>query len=115
MAGILSSMSQAVANNLNNNSALMKSAQAKGARMASARGLQNSTLGIEAAQRAMVDAALPIAQIDAQNAHHFGMQREQNKFVADQYALDRTHRLNLQKDQQSFASNQAGLDRSHQL
>lgn len=61
------SMAQNVTNNLNSNSLLMKSAAQKGNRMAAQRGLQNSTIGIESAQRAMLDAAIPIAQQDTQN------------------------------------------------
>ena len=57
-----------VANILNGNSLLMNSAVAKGERIAANRGLQNSTIGAEAAQRAMLDAAMPIASQDTQNA-----------------------------------------------
>lgn len=87
------SMATEVANNLNRNGLLMKSAEATGQRMAASRGLQNSTVGIEAAQRAMIDAAMPIAQVDVGNQHQ----------------------LNLQRDQQQFSAQQAGLDREHQI
>ncbi|WIM85332.1 hypothetical protein [Gallibacterium anatis] len=46
------SMATNVANNLDSNSLLMQSAAQKGQRYAAARGLQNSTIGAEAAQRA---------------------------------------------------------------
>lgn len=87
------SMSQAVADNLNSNSLLMKSAAAQGQRMAASRGLQNSTVGIEAAQRAMIDAAMPIAQVDVGNQHQLNLQRDQQQFSAQQAALDREHQI----------------------
>ncbi|WP_249963638.1 hypothetical protein [Histophilus somni] len=114
----LPSMAQNVTNNLNSNSLLMKSAAQKGNRMAAQRGLQNSTIGIESAQRAMLDVAMPIAQQDTQN-----------RFASTQAGLDRTHqtdmaRLNAQlshdnamkelSERNRFASTQAGLDRTHQ-
>lgn len=122
---ILPSMTQSVANNLNSHSLLMKSAQQRGNRMAAQRGLQNSTLGVEASQRAMLDVAMPIAQIDTQNqftahqagldrSHQLTMQGNQNQFVASQANLDRSHQLGMQTNQQNFAANQANLDRSHQ-
>ncbi|WP_101774979.1 hypothetical protein [Pasteurella oralis] len=66
-------MAENVAKNLNSNSLLMNSAAAKGERMAASRGLQNSTLGVEASQRAMIDAVMPISQIDTEHAHQRGM------------------------------------------
>uniref|UniRef100_UPI00403DD86A hypothetical protein n=1 Tax=Pasteurella multocida TaxID=747 RepID=UPI00403DD86A len=77
-------MAENVAKNLNSNSLLMNSAAAKGERMAASRGLQNSTLGIEASQRAMIDAAMPIAQVDTANQHQLNLQRDQQNFTANQ-------------------------------
>lgn len=53
---------------LNSNSLLMRMAKSQGQATATARGLGNSSIGTEAAQRAMVDAALPIAQQNATQA-----------------------------------------------
>lgn len=107
-----------VANILNSNSLLMRSAAAKGERVAANRGLQNSTVGAEAAQRAMIDAAIPIAAQDTQH-----------QFAASQASLDRGHQKDLAKlqadlnysnqsrlnqEQNKFAASQAGLDREHQ-
>lgn len=107
-----------VANILNSNSLLMRSAAAKGERIAANRGLQNSTVGAEAAQRAMLDAAIPIAAQDTQH-----------QFAASQADLDRGHQrglAQLQADlsyknqsrlndaQNQFAASQAALDRTHQ-
>ena len=107
-----------VANILNSNSLLMRSAAAKGARIAANRGLQNSTLGAEAAQRAMLDAAIPIASQDTQ--HQFaasqanldrGHQKDLAKLQAD---LSYSNQSRLNQEQNKFTASQAGLDRGHQ-
>lgn len=133
-----------VANILNGNSLLMNSAAAKGERVAANRGLQNSTIGAEAAQRAMLDAAIPIASQDTQNTfaekqaklqadlnyqNQSRLNKEQNQFTASQAELDRGHQrgmAQLQSDlnynnqsrlnqaQNQFAASQAELDRGHQ-
>nr|DAD75689.1 MAG TPA: hypothetical protein [Podoviridae sp. ctzeq1]DAS21843.1 MAG TPA: hypothetical protein [Caudoviricetes sp.] len=133
-----------VANILNSNSLLMRSAAAKGERIAANRGLQNSTAGVEAAQRAMLDAAMPIASQDTQNAftekqtrlqadltyqNQSKLNQQQNQFAAEQAGLDRGHQrgmAQLQSDlaysnqsrlnqaQNQFAASQAELDRGHQ-
>ena len=133
-----------VANILNSNSLLMRSAAAKGERIAANRGLQNSTAGVEAAQRAMLDAAMPIANQDTQNAfaekqtrlqadlnyqNQSKLNQQQNQFAAEQAGLDRGHQrgmAQLQSDlaysnqsrlnqaQNQFAASQAELDRGHQ-
>ena len=133
-----------VANILNSNSLLMKSAAAKGERIAANRGLQNSTIGVESAQRAMLDAAIPIASQDTQNAfaekqtrlqadlnfqNQSKLSQQQNQFAASQAELDRSHQrglAQLQADlnysnqsrlnnaQNKFTASQAELDRSHQ-
>lgn len=48
------------------NSLLMKRAKTQGMQQAGRRGLGNSTMGIQAAQAAVIDAATPMAQTDAQ-------------------------------------------------
>ena len=107
-----------VANILNSNSLLMRSAAAKGERIAANRGLQNSTLGAEAAQRAMLDAAIPIASQDTQ--HQFaasqanldrGHQKDLAKLQAD---LSYSNQSRLNQEQNKFTASQAGLDREHQ-
>ena len=96
-----------VANILNSNSLLMRSAAAKGERIAANRGLQNSTAGAEAAQRAMLDAAMPIASQDTQNA----FTEKQTRLQAD---LTYQNQSKLNQQQNQFAAEQAGLDRGHQ-
>ena len=107
-----------VANILNSNSLLMRSVAAKGERIAANRGLQNSTLGAEAAQRAMLDAAIPIASQDTQ--HQFaasqanldrGHQKDLAKLQAD---LSYSNQSRLNQEQNRFAASQADLDRGHQ-
>lgn len=96
-----------VANILNSNSLLMRSAAAKGERIAANRGLQNSTAGAEAAQRAMLDAAMPIASQDTQNA----FAEKQTRLQAD---LTYQNQSKLNQQQNQFTAEQAGLDRTHQ-
>lgn len=100
-------MASNVANNLNANSLLMNSAAAKGERMAASRGLQNSTLGIEASQRAIIDAAMPIAQVDTANQHQLNLQRDQQNFTANQANLDREHQKDVARLNAELAHNNA--------
>ncbi|HED4451853.1 TPA: hypothetical protein R4332_000092 [Pasteurella multocida] len=100
-------MASNVVNNLNANSLLMNSAAAKGERMAASRGLQNSTLGIEASQRAMIDAAMPIAQVDTANQHQLNLQRDQQNFTANQANLDREHQKDVARLNAELAHNNA--------
>ncbi len=72
---------------LNKGGLLMRMAQSKGKQIASSRGLSNSTIGIDAAQRAVVDAALPIAQ---QNA--------QQNWTTGENSKDRSHQLTMQSN-----------------
>ncbi|WP_429169034.1 hypothetical protein [Aeromonas rivipollensis] len=84
---------------LNQGGLLMRMAQSKGQGLASSRGLGNSTIGIDAAQRAMVDAALPIAQQNAQQS-----------FASGQSALDRQQQLTMQGNDFANQTNQANLN-----
>ncbi|MFM2589466.1 hypothetical protein [Vibrio sp. TBV020] len=76
-----------VANITSQNSLAMRSAKSKGNEIAASRGMQNSTLGAEAAQRAMVDAALPMAQ-----------QNVQQRFTSSENELGRQHDIKMQED-----------------
>ncbi|OBX09604.1 hypothetical protein QV08_01325 [Gallibacterium salpingitidis] len=112
------SMAANVAANLDSNSLLMKNAAAKGNRFAAARGLQNSTVGAEAAQRAMLDAATPIAQVDTQNqftAQQAGLDREHQRGMTQLQAdLNYSNQNRLNQAQNQFAAQQAELDRNQQ-
>lgn len=104
-----------LASTLNQGGLLMRMAQSKGQGMASARGLGNSTIGIDAAQRAMVDAALPIAQQNAQQTHQRVMQDDSQSFTAGQADLDRKQQTSMLDKQQSWQGGQNALDRQQQL
>lgn len=100
---------------LNQGGLLMRMAQSKGQGLASQRGLGNSTIGIDAAQRAMVDAALPIAQQNAQQANNRFMQDDAQAFTAGQADLDRKQQSSMLDKQQSWQGGQNALDRTQQL
>lgn len=98
------------------------------------RGLNNSSIGVQAGEEAMIRSAMPIAQQDAQtyanqeienqrSSNQFGVaglnqsynvfnQNNQNKFVAGENTLDRTQRKELQDDSQNFTSGENVLDRT---
>lgn len=95
---------------LNQGGLLMRMAQSKGQGLAASRGLGNSTIGIDAAQRAMVDAALPIAQQNAQQANSRFMQDDAQAFTAGESAKDRSQQLTMQQNDFSNQTNQAKLN-----
>ena len=128
-----------VANILNSNSLLMNSAAAKGERIAANRGLQNSTIGAESAQRAMSSASQDTQnafterqtrlQADLNYQNQSKLNQAQNQFAASQAELDRGHQrglAQLQSDlaysnqsrlnqaQNQFTASQTALDRTHQ-
>lgn len=61
---------------LSQDSPLMQSAGQRGAQLAQSKGLLNSSMGVEAGQKAVIDTALPIAQQDAAT---FSQQRTTNQ------------------------------------
>lgn len=73
----------------NQNSLAMRSAKSLGNQAAASRGMQNSTLGAEAAQRAMLDAALPMAQQNVSQKQQTALQDDAQNFTSQQNALDR--------------------------
>lgn len=99
-----------LASTLNQGGLLMRMAQSKGQGLASSRGLGNSTIGIDAAQRAMVDAALPIAQQNAQQANNRFMQDDSQAFAAGESAKDRSQQLTMQQNDFGNQTNQAKLN-----
>lgn len=110
-----SNVNDQLASTLNQGGLLMRMAQSKGQGAASARGLGNSTIGIDAAQRAMVDAALPIAQQNAQQTHQRVMQDDDQSFTAGQSDLDRKQQVTILDKQQTWQGGQSELDRKQQL
>lgn len=95
---------------LNQGGLLMRMAQSKGQGLASQRGLGNSTIGIDAAQRAMVDAALPIAQQNAQQANARYLQDDSQSFTAGQADLDRKQQMTMQDKDFANQTNQTKLN-----
>lgn len=92
---------------LQNENPLMQRAYYKGLDLANSRGLLNSSMASEAAQAAMIDASLPIAQQDASTYYDQGTRNQgyQNEFnlndrrylqTAEQNALQRAHELAMQ-------------------
>jgi len=109
---------------LDKSNPLMQRAEYKGRDYANSRGLLGSTMGAEAAQAAMLDAALPIAQQDAQTHQNqtlanqstqtqFGLAERGYQFQADQAELNRQHSFDINAQQQQFQAGQAALDRQH--
>lgn len=95
-------------------SPLMQAAKTEGLKIANSRGLLNSSLAAGATQRAMLDAALPIASQDASQAYgknqaarafeySMAQQDSAQEFAGRQSALDR-----------DFARDEAALDRTLQ-
>ncbi len=65
---------QQLAGILNKGGALMQQAATAGNQSAASRGLLNSSMGVQAAQGAMIDRALPLAQSDAQTLNAMNTQ-----------------------------------------
>lgn len=99
---------------LNSNSLLMRVAKSNGQATAAQRGLGNSSIGAESAQRAMVDAALPIAQQNAQQSSQSLMQDKDLNWKGQQSQLDRDLQSSMQDKDLSWKGQQSQLDRNHQ-
>ncbi len=83
---------------------LMRMAKAKGEQYAAGRGLSNSSIGAEASQRAIVDAALPIASQNAGQA-----------WKSSESGLDRNHQLTMQGNQFGHEKGMAELQYKNSL
>ena len=83
---------------------LMRMAKAKGEQYAAGRGLSNSSIGAEASQRAIVDAALPIASQNAGQA-----------WKSDENRIDRSHQLTMQGNQFDHEKGMAELQYKNSL
>ena len=82
---------------------LMRMAKANGEQYAAGRGLSNSSIGAEASQRAIVDAALPIASQNAGQA-----------WKSDENRIDRSHQLTMQGNQFDHEKGMAELQFKNQ-
>ena len=100
---------------LNKGGLLMRMAQSKGQQVASSRGLSNSTIGIDAAQRAVVDAALPIAQQNAQQSLQQSMQNNSFGHDKEMAGINFTNQSKLNQQQNTFSAGENALNRQQQL
>ena len=111
---------------LNQGGLLMRMAKSKGQQAASSRGLANSTIGIDAAQRAVVDAALPIAQQNAQQNFKSGenskdrslqLTMQGNSFAHDKdmAGINFQNQSKLNQQQNDFTAGQSALNHQQQL
>lgn len=97
-------VSDEVASITSQNSLAMRSAAAKGERAAASRNMQNSTIGAQAAQRAMLDAALPMAQQNVSQRHNKRMQDDQQAWQSSE-----------NKAQRDWQSSESSLGRGHDI
>ncbi|MFG0772845.1 hypothetical protein ACF8PD_13555 [Vibrio plantisponsor] len=98
----------------NQNSLAMRSAKSLGNQAAASRGMQNSTLGAEAAQRAMLDAALPMAQQNVSQKQQTALQDDAQNFTSQQNALDRNLTTSQNALDRNLTTSQNALDRELQ-
>lgn len=87
---------------MSQDSALMKQARTQGLHSAQAKGLGQSTMGIQAAQAAALNAAMPLASQQAQQGHQKNMQTSQFG-----------HETGMQQAGFQHAASQSELDRAH--
>ena len=73
---------QQLASTINQGGLLMRMAKSQGEQQAGARGLMNSSIGAEASQRAIVDAATPLAQQNTQFAQTKDINQQQADLTA---------------------------------
>lgn len=94
---------------------LMQRAYYKGLDYANGRGLLNSSMAAEAAQNAMIDSAMPVAQQDASTFANQSLvnQGYENQFALTNRQLDNS--LVLQDDAQGWQSGENDLNRTHDL
>lgn len=85
----------------------MKRAETKGLQMANSRGLLNTDMAVSAAHGAAIDAALPIAQQDAQTYN--------SQSLTNQAASNQANQVNTQNQQQVNLSNQQADNRANEF
>ena len=95
-------------NILDSNSPLMQRARTRAAQEANKRGLLNSAMGVQAGEEAVLTAALPIAQQDAETYKTQALTNQdwQNKFGTDSNAYQYNSALSSQDYQQNYGLNQ---------
>ena len=117
---------QQFASTVNQGGLLMRMAQNKGQQSAASRGLMNSSIGAEASQRAIVDAALPLSQQNTQFAQTKDINQQQADLTAkrdetqqgynkENMGLQFGYSTKLNDQQNTFSAGQNALDRNQQI
>lgn len=117
---------QQLASTINQGGLLMRMAQNKGQQTAAGRGLMNSSIGSEASQRAIVDAALPLSQQNTQFAQTKDINQQQADLTAkrdetqqgynkENMGLQFGYSTKLNDQQNTFTAGQNALDRNQQI
>ena len=117
---------QQFASTVNQGGLLMRMAQNKGQQSAAGRGLMNSSIGAEASQRAIVDAALPLSQQNTQFAQTKDINQQQADLTAkrdetqqgynkENMGLQFGYSTKLNDQQNTFTAGQNALDRNQQI
>ena len=105
---------QQLASTINQDGLLMRMAKTKGQQAAGSRGLMNSSIGNEASQRAIVDAALPLSQQNTQFAQTKDINQQQADLTSQRDEKQFGYSAKLNDQQNTFTAGQSALDRSQQ-
>lgn len=110
------SVSRRLSGLLQKDSPLMKQAETRGLQAANRRGLMNSSMGVQAAEAARLDAALPIASQEAQQAQQSNLQRtelttQQRMQQADIQFRERISSLDREAQERIASMNVAASER----
>ena len=105
---------QQLASTINQGGLLMRMAQNKGQQSAAGRGLMNSSIGAEASQRAIVDAALPLSQQNTQFAQTKDINQQQADLTSQRDEKQFGYSAKLNDQQNTFTAGQSALDRQQQ-
>lgn len=105
---------QQLASTINQGGLLMRMAQNEGQQSAASRGLMNSSIGAEASQRAIVDAALPLSQQNTQFAQTKDINQQQADLTSQRDEKQFGYSAKLNDQQNTFTAGQSALDRQQQ-
>ena len=106
---------QQLASTINQGGLLMRMAQNEGQQSAASRGLMNSSIGAEASQRAIVDAALPLSQQNTQFAQTKDINQQQADLTSQRDEKQFGYSTKLNDQQNTFIAGQNALDRQQQI
>lgn len=117
---------QQLASTINQGGLLMRMAKSQGAQAAGSRGLMNSSIGSEASQRAIVDAAMTTSQQNTQFAQNKALNQQNADLTAQRDAIQQRYNLDnmaaqfgyntkLNNQQNTFTASQNALDREQQV